>query len=158
MSTLNVTVQDAKGNAQADALVRIYRDTPDGPVAAGSARTNSAGAAVSFTGLTDGEYRIYVDPISTKYMDQWYGGGNDLLSPTVTVTGTVNITFILQLPLDPAAAEDRPLPLFWKDTNTSTVLVLYPGQERAAIEDRQSPIYQHVLVGPFLSSAKATAA
>jgi hypothetical protein len=159
--TLTLTVQDPAGTAAPDVEVRAY----NGTVFAAAGRTNASGV-IAFAALPDASYKVHLNPNDHTYPTQWANGGYDALTAPVVATiagGPQAVTLKLRTATSPEELDDtlaRANVVFWKDTSAgNTVIALNPGEERTRVfDDRADPIYHHVLVGPFLTSAKAAAA
>lgn len=169
MATLTVTVEGSDGTTvQQYVIVRVYAYGPLGTFQ-GQAETNSSGVA-TFT-VANGTYTIHADPTKDRtYEPQWLGPHNygtldpDLVKQ-VTVSGNTSVTFNLEdstvLHGVNSDTEIVQVPwTWWIDTsNGDTPIRLLPGEERRPFSgDRTDPLWEHVLLGPFLSRADAVAA
>jgi len=162
--TITLTVQDHAGVVIQYVQARVYDQFG---VFGGSLATDATGKAV-FT-LPAGTYQIALEETRTNsYPPQWVGphgvgvatqleGDKFVLADAGALTPTVKLETADHMF---GAAIDGAVYSFWKDTSAAgAVLRLLPGEERRPFSgDKTDPLYKHVLVGPFLTAAKASAA
>lgn len=162
--TFTVTVTNHAGANFQNALVRAYDLFGN---YGGAAVTNVSGVAV--VSVTAGTYNLFVeDQSTTEYQPQWVGPHGEGVADQVvagefTVADAGNLAVAMRLETDLHLYGEEVGPngyLYWKDTtNANAILLLAPGEERRPFSgDKTDPLYKHVLVGPFLSVAAATAA
>lgn len=162
--TFTVTVTDHGGTVVQGVVVKawdLYGQY------GGVATTNASGVAV--VSVTAGTYVLHAEEMSTTAYDPQWIGPHGVGVPTMemagqfTVADAGNLAVPMRLETDVHMyGEDRgPIGYtFWKDTSNANAIVrLAPGEERRPFSgDKTDPLYNHVLVGPFLTAAAAAAA
>lgn len=164
MATLSITVKESDATTNREGVVvRAYSVVDRSLIA--SDTTDSSGAASLV--VADGDYWIHLYPeFDRTYAPQWVGEQNvgvfDMSQAhTIVVSGNASLTLYLASDINLFGEDvNQPPYAWWIDRSNSDALVpLLPGDERRPFNgDKLDELYRHVLQGPYISKAAATAA